>query len=170
LPRLLRSTLGPVWAHVILDTNSGARRITKEGVNRSKRVELEDPNENRESQLVPRSCFEDSIRRDRHRGHSSCRIERLRFAELTAVQQTEVPLQREGGKGRDAGVAELAKISKKVSEPNRNRAVATVSPTDVTIGEIMPTAMDKFVKMARLHVEEPSRSRPLGKWWKVAVR
>jgi chaperonin GroEL len=80
-------------------------------------------------------------------------------------------LQRGIGKAVEAVVAELAKISKKVSDRTEIAQVATVSANwDTTIGEIIADAMDKVGKDGSITVEEAkSIENPL-KWWRYAVR
>src|ERR1700726_2326315 len=64
-------------------------------------------------------------------------------------------LQRGIGKAVEAVVAELAKISKKVSDRTEIAQVATVSANwDKTIGEIIADAMDKVGKDGTITVEE----------------
>ena len=64
-------------------------------------------------------------------------------------------LQRGIGKAVEAVVAELAKISKKVSDRTEIAQVATVSANwDTTIGEIIADAMDKVGKDGSITVEE----------------
>src|ERR1700726_2654256 len=64
-------------------------------------------------------------------------------------------LQRGIQKGVEAVVAELAKISKRVSERTEIAQVATVSANwDTTIGEIIADAMDKVGKDGTITVEE----------------
>ena len=64
-------------------------------------------------------------------------------------------LQRGIGKAVEAIVAELAKISKKVSDRTEIAQVATVSANwDTTIGEIIADAMDKVGKDGSITVEE----------------
>src|ERR1700726_4369509 len=64
-------------------------------------------------------------------------------------------LQRGIQKAVEAVVAELAKISKKVSERTEIAQVATVSANwDTTIGEIIADAMDKVGKDGTITVEE----------------
>ena len=63
-------------------------------------------------------------------------------------------LQRGIGKAVEAVVAELAKISKKVSDRTEIAQVATVSANwDTTIGEIIADAMDKVGKDGSITVE-----------------
>ena len=79
-------------------------------------------------------------------------------------------LQRGIQKAVEAVVAELAKISKKVSDRTEIAQVATVSANwDKTIGEIIADAMDKVGKDGTIYREEVSRSKPLWKWWKALV-
>src|SRR5205085_10688574 len=64
-------------------------------------------------------------------------------------------LQRGINKAVEAIVAELGKISKKVSDRNEIAQVATVSANwDTTIGEIIADAMDKVGKDGTIPVEE----------------
>ena len=69
-------------------------------------------------------------------------------------------LQRGIMKAVEAVVAELEKISKKVSDRKEIAQVATVSANwDTTIGEIIADAMDKVGKDGTITVEEAKVDR-----------
>src|ERR1019366_8652899 len=103
LSRAVKATLGPSGRNVILDKKFGSPTITKDGVTVAKEIELEDPYENMGAQLLR---------------------EGLRNVTAGANPPS---LQRGINKAVEAIVAELAKISKKVSDRTEIAQVATVS-------------------------------------------
>ena len=77
-------------------------------------------------------------------------------------------LKRGIDKAVEAGVAKLLRDSKKVSDREEVRQVATVSANwDGEIGEIIADAMDKVGKDGTITVEEAKALRPHLMWLKV---
>src|SRR5918911_401123 len=133
LAKAVKATLGPSGRNVILDKKFGSPTITKDGVTVAKEIELEDPYENMGAQLVREVASKTS--------------------DIAGANPTS--LQRGIMKAVEAIVAELANISKKVSDRTEIAQVATVSANwDKTIGEIIADAMDKVGKDGTITVEE----------------
>src|SRR6201992_3258992 len=135
----VKVTLGPKGRNVVLDKKWGSPTITKDGVTVAKEIELEDPYENMGAQL----CKEVASKTNDVAGDGTTTatvlaesIFREGLRNVTAGANP-TSLQRGIGKAVEAVVAELGKISKKVSDRNEIAQVATVSANwDKTIGEI----------------------------------
>src|ERR1700690_3590646 len=157
LAKAVKTTLGPSGRNVILDKKFGSPTVTKDGVTVAKEIELEDPYENMGAQLVREVASKTSDVAGDGTTTATVLAESIFREGLRNVTAGANPtsLQRGIGKAVEAVVAELAKISKKVSDRTEIAQVATVSANwDVTIGEIIADAMDKVGKDGTITVEE----------------
>jgi chaperonin GroEL len=157
LSRAVKATLGPSGRNVILDKKFGSPTITKDGVTVAKEIELEDPYENMGAQLVREVASKTSDIAGDGTTTATVLAESIYKEGLRNVTAGANPtsLQRGINKAVEAIVAELTKISKKVSDRSEIAQVATVSANwDVTIGEIIADAMDKVGKDGTITVEE----------------
>src|SRR3979411_3351537 len=157
LARAVKDTLGPSGRNVILDKKFGSPTITKDGVTVAKEIELEDPYENMGAQLVREVASKTSDIAGDGTTTATVLAESIYKEGLRNVTAGANPtsLQRCIMKAVEAIVAELAKISKKVSDRTEIAQVATVSANwDKTIGEIIADAMDKVGKDGTITVEE----------------
>jgi chaperonin GroEL len=157
LSRAVKATLGPSGRNVILDKKFGSPTITKDGVTVAKEIELEDPYENMGAQLVREVASKTSDIAGDGTTTATVLAEAIYREGLRNVTAGANPtsLQRGINKAVEAIVAELAKISKKVSDRSEIAQVATVSANwDKTIGEIIADAMDKVGKDGTITVEE----------------
>src|SRR5271155_4985853 len=157
LAKAVKATLGPSGRNVILDKKFGSPTITKDGVTVAKEIELEDPYENMGAQLVREVASKTSDVAGDGTTTATVLAESIFREGLRNVTAGANPtsLQRGIGKAVEAVVAELAKISKKVSDRTEIAQVATVSANwDNTIGEIIADAMDKVGKDGTITVEE----------------
>src|ERR1700761_4901126 len=157
LSRAVKATLGPKGRNVVLDKKFGSPTVTKDGVTVAKEIELEDPYENMGAQLVREVASKTSDVAGDGTTTATVLAESIFREGLRNVTAGANPtsLQRGIGKAVEAVVAELAKISKKVSDRTEIAQVATVSANwDVTIGEIIADAMDKVGKDGTITVEE----------------
>src|SRR5271170_4622122 len=157
LAKAVKATLGPSGRNVILDKKFGSPTITKDGVTVAKEIELEDPYENMGAQLVREVASKTSGVAGDGTTTATVLAESIFREGMRNVTAGANPtsLQRGIGKAVEAVVAELAKISKKVSDRTEIAQVATVSANwDVTIGEIIADAMDKVGKDGTITVEE----------------
>src|SRR6266481_4911190 len=141
----------------ILDKKFGSPTITKDGVTVAKEIELEDPYENMGAQLVREVASKTSdVAGDGTTTATVLAVAIFRegLKNVTAGANP-TSLQRGIMQAVEAIVAELAKISKKVSDRTEIAQVATVSANwDKTIGEIIADAMDKVGKDGTITVEE----------------
>src|SRR6202521_1551429 len=157
LSKAVKATLGPSGRNVILDKKFGSPTITKDGVTVAKEIELEDPYENMGAQLVREVASKTSDIAGDGTTTATVLAESIYKEGLRNVTAGAHPtsLQRGINKAVEAVVAELAKISKKVSDRTEIAQVATVSANwDRTIGEIIADAMDKVGKDGTITVEE----------------
>src|SRR3982075_3124978 len=157
LAKAVKATLGPSGRNVILDKKFGSPTITKDGVTVAKEIELEDPYENMGAQLVREVASKTSDVAGDGTTTATVLAESIFREGLRNVTAGANPtsLQRGIGKAVEAVVAELQKISKKVSDRTEIAQVATVSANwDKTIGEIIADAMDKVGKDGTITVEE----------------
>jgi chaperonin GroEL len=157
LSKAVKATLGPSGRNVILDKKFGSPTITKDGVTVAKEIELEDPYENMGAQLVREVASKTSDIAGDGTTTATVLAESIYKEGLRNVTAGANPtsLQRGINKAVEAIVAELAKISKKVSDRTEIAQVATVSANwDKTIGEIIADAMDKVGKDGTITVEE----------------
>src|SRR5687767_3878434 len=157
LSKAVKATLGPSGRNVILDKKFGSPTITKDGVTVAKEIELEDPYENMGAQLVREVASKTSDIAGDGTTTATVLAESIYKEGLRNVTAGANPtsLQRGINKAVEAIVAELAKISKKVSDRTEIAQVATVSANwDRTIGEIIADAMDKVGKDGTITVEE----------------
>ncbi len=157
LAKAVKATLGPSGRNVILDKKFGSPTITKDGVTVAKEIELENPYENMGAQLVREVASKTSDIAGDGTTTATVLAEAIYREGLKNVTAGANPtsLQRGINKAVEAIVAELGKISKKVSDSQEIAQVATVSANwDKTIGQIIADAMEKVGKDGTITVEE----------------
>lgn len=157
LEKAVSVTLGPKGRNVTIDKKFGSPSVTKDGVTVAKEIELSDPFENMGAQMVREVASKTSdVAGD---GTTTATIlAKAIYGEgnkNVAAGANPIYIQRGIQKAVDVAVAEIAKISKKVSTNEEVRQVATVSGNwDPTIGNIVAEAMDKVGKDGTITVEE----------------
>jgi chaperonin GroEL len=157
LSKAVKVTLGPKGRNVVIDKKFGSPTVTKDGVTVAKEVELPDPYENMGAQMVKEVASKTSDAAGDGTTTATVLAEGIFREGLKNVTAGSNPifLKRGIDKAVEAAVAELAKISKKVSDREEIRQVATVSANwDDTIGNIIADAMDKVGKDGTITVEE----------------
>src|SRR3984957_12491544 len=157
LSRAVKVTLGPKGRNVVIDKKFGSPTITKDGVTVAKEVELPDPYENMGAQMVKEVASKTSDAAGDGTTTATVLAEAIYKEGLKNVTAGSNPifLKRGIDKAVEAAITELAKISKKVSDREEIRQVATVSANwDETIGNIIADAMDKVGKDGTITVEE----------------
>jgi chaperonin GroEL len=157
LSRAVKVTLGPKGRNVVIDKKFGSPTVTKDGVTVAKEVELPDPYENMGAQMVKEVASKTSDAAGDGTTTATVLAESIYKEGLKNVTAGSNPifLKRGIDKAVEACVAELARASKKVSEREEIRQVATVSANwDDTIGNIIAEAMDKVGKDGTITVEE----------------
>ena len=157
LARAVSATLGPKGRNVVLDKKFGSPTVTKDGVTVAKEIELDNPYENMGAQMVREVASKTSDAAGDGTTTATVLAESVYREGLKYVTSGANPIgiQRGVQKAVDAGVAQLAKISKKVKDKDEIKQVATVSANwDPAIGEIIADAMDKVGKDGTITVEE----------------
>ncbi|MDR0392705.1 MAG: chaperonin GroEL [Puniceicoccales bacterium] len=157
LSKAVKITLGPKGRNVLIDKKFGAPTITKDGVTVAKEIELKDPFENMGAQMVREVASKTADNAGDGTTTATVLAEAIYREGLKNVAAGSNPifLKRGIDKAVDAGVAELAKNSRGVSNREEIRQVATVSANwDKEIGDIIAEAMDKVGKDGTITVEE----------------
>src|SRR6202162_3861443 len=157
LAEAVKITLGPKGRNVVIDKKFGSPTVTKDGVTVAKEIELPDPYENMGAQMVKEVASKTSDAAGDGTTTATVLAEGIYREGLKNVTAGSNPifLKRGIDKAVDAAVAELARVSKKVSDREEIRQVATVSANwDDTIGNIIADAMDKVGKGGTITVEE----------------
>src|SRR5215204_1410503 len=157
LSRAVKVTLGPKGRNVVIDKKFGSPTVTKDGVTVAKEVELPDPYENMGAQMVKEVASKTSDAAGDGTTTATVLAEGIYREGLKNVTAGSNPVYLKRGidKAVEAAVNELARASKKVSDREEIRQVATVSANwDDTIGNIIADAMDKVGKDGTITVEE----------------
>jgi len=157
LASAVKATLGPAGRNVILDKKFGSPTITKDGVSVAKEIELEDPYENMGAQLIREVSSKTSDVAGDGTTTATVLAEAIYKEGLRNVTAGANPISLQRGilKASEAIVAELASISKEVSDSKEIAQVATVSANwDEEIGNIIAESMDKVGKDGTITVEE----------------
>ncbi len=157
LSRAVKVTLGPKGRNVVIDKKFGSPTVTKDGVTVAKEVELPDPYENMGAQMVKEVASKTSDAAGDGTTTATVLAESIYKEGLKNVTAGSNPifLKRGIDKAVEAAITELARFSKKVSDREEIRQVATVSANwDETIGNIIADAMDKVGKDGTITVEE----------------
>ncbi|MGY8647197.1 MAG: chaperonin GroEL [Verrucomicrobiales bacterium] len=157
LARAVKATLGPAGRNVIIDKKFGSPTVTKDGVSVAKEIELDDPYENMGAQLIKEVSSKTSDIAGDGTTTATVLAEAIYKEGLRNVTAGANPISLQRGimKASEAIVAQLAKISKEVSDSKEIAQVATVSANwDVEIGNIIAEAMDKVGKDGTITVEE----------------
>jgi len=150
-------TLGPKGRNVLIDKKFGSPTVTKDGVTVAKEIELQDPYENMGAQMVREVASKTSDLAGDGTTTATVLAASVYREGLknVAAGANPVYLKRGIDKAVEAGVGKLLRDSKKVSDREEVRQVATVSANwDDEIGEIIADAMDKVGKDGTITVEE----------------
>jgi chaperonin GroEL len=157
LAKAVKGTLGPKGRNVLIDKKFGSPTVTKDGVTVAKEIDLQDPYENMGAQMVREVASKTSDAAGDGTTTATVLAEAIYREGLknVAAGANPVYLKRGIDKAVEAGVAKLLRDSKKVSDTEEIRQVATVSANwDDEIGEIIASAMNKVGKDGTITVEE----------------
>jgi chaperonin GroEL len=153
----VKVTLGPKGRNVILDKKFGAPTVTKDGVSVAKEIELKDAIENMGAQLVKEVASKTADAAGDGTTTATVLTQSI-FAhgiKNVAAGANPMDLKRGIDKAVTAVVESLKKQSKKIKDSNEIAQVATISSnSDVEIGKMIATAMDKVGKDGVITVEE----------------
>ncbi|MDC0368255.1 chaperonin GroEL [Opitutales bacterium] len=150
-------TLGPKGRNVLIDKKFGSPTVTKDGVTVAKEIDLEDPYENMGTQMVREVASKTSDLAGDGTTTATVLAHSIYREGLKNVAAGANPVYMKRGidKAVEAGVSKLLRDSKKVSDREEVRQVATVSANwDDEIGVIIADAMDKVGKDGTITVEE----------------
>jgi chaperonin GroEL len=167
LARAVKVTLGPRGRNVIIEKSFGSPTVTKDGVTVSKEIDLEDPYENMGAQLVK----EVASRTNDGAGDGTTTATVLAEAifeeglKNVTAGANPVALKRGIDKAVDIVVAELKKISKKVSGKSDIAQVGTVASNgDNEVGNMIAEAMERVGQDGVITVEEGKSLATEVKW------
>ena len=153
----VKVTLGPKGRNVVIEKSWGAPVVTKDGVTVAKEIELENKFENMGAQMVKEVASKTSdVAGD---GTTTATVLAQAIfqtgAKLVAAGHNPMELKRGIDKAVSAIVAELAVLSRPISDNKEIEQVGTVSANgDENIGRIIAKAMDKVGKEGVITVEE----------------
>lgn len=157
LANAVKVTLGPKGRNVVLSKSYGAPRITKDGVTVAKEIELSDRFENMGAQMVR----EVASRTSDLAGDGTTTATVLAHAivregsKAVAAGMNPMDLKRGIDMAVEAVVADIKRVSKKVSTTTEIAQVGTISANDDReIGEMIAKAMQKVGNEGVITVEE----------------
>ena len=159
LTKAVTVTLGPKGRNVLIDKKFGSPTATKDGVTVAKEIELECPFENMGAQMVRETASKTSDVAGDGTTTATVLAEAISREGLRSVTAGASPIHIQRGiqKAVDTAVAQLAKISQKVTSKGEIQQVATISANwDVSVGEIIADSMDQVGKDGTITVEEAS--------------
>ncbi|HMJ68452.1 MAG TPA: chaperonin GroEL [Cyclobacteriaceae bacterium] len=153
----VKVTLGPKGRNVILDKKFGAPMVTKDGVSVAKEIELKDAIENMGAQLVKEVASKTADAAGDGTTTATVLAQAIFNHGIKNVAAGANPMDLKRGidKAVIAVVENLNKQSKKIKDSSEIEQVATISSnSDVEIGKMISTAMDKVGKDGVITVEE----------------
>ncbi len=157
LARAVKVTLGPSGRNAVLEKSFGSPTVTKDGVTVAKEIELEDSYENMGAQMVKEVASKTSSVAGDGTTTATVYAEAIFSEGLKNVASgaNASQIQRGIGLAVEAIVAELGKMSKKISSSQEVAQVGTSSANqDEQIGKMIADAMDKVGKDGVITVEE----------------
>jgi chaperonin GroEL len=152
----VKATLGPRGRNIVLDKKFGSPTITKDGVTVAKEIDLQDPLENMGAQMVKEVASKTSDIAGDGTTTATVLAQSIYTEGLKMVAAGANPTLIK--KGIDAGVehvvADLKKMSQKVSGKMIAQVGSISANNELSIGEIIAEAMDKVGKDGVITVEE----------------
>src|SRR6201998_1099617 len=152
----VKVTLGPRGRNVVIDKKWGAPTITNDGVTVAKEVELENPYENLGAQLAKEVATKTNDIAGDGTTTATVLAQAMVHHGLRSVAAGANPMDLK--RGIDAAAAEvsdrLLKSAREVEEQKEIAHVATISPQDPKIGELIAEAFAKVGKDGVVPVEE----------------
>jgi chaperonin GroEL len=157
LARAVTVTLGPKGRNVVIAKSFGSPTVTKDGVTVAREIELADPYENMGAQMVKEVAAKTSDAAGDGTTTATVLAEAIYREGLRSVTAGSNPIFLKRGIDRavEAVMAELVRLSKKVSDRDEIQQVASISAnSDAAIGAIIADAMDKVGKDGTITIEE----------------
>jgi chaperonin GroEL len=167
LARAVKVTLGPRGRNVIIQKSFGSPTVTKDGVTVAKEIELDDKYENMGAQMVKEVASKTSDVAGDGTTTATVMAEAIYNEGLKAVVAGVSPLQLKRGMDRAVVdvVAELHKLSTKISDKKETQQVATVASNfDVEVGSMIAEATEKVGKDGVITVEEGKTLKTEVEW------
>jgi chaperonin GroEL len=153
----VKVTLGPKGRNVILDSNFGAPRVTKDGVSVAKEINLPDRFENIGAQMVKQVASKTEELAGDGTTTSTVLAQSICNEGVTEVANGLNPMDLKRGidKAVDVVVKHIEQSKQDVSSKEQIQQVATISAnSDIEIGEIIANAMDTVGTEGVVTVEE----------------
>jgi chaperonin GroEL len=157
LANAVKVTLGPKGRNVVLAKSYGAPRITKDGVTVAKEIELDDRFENMGAQMVREVASRTSDLAGDGTTTATVLAQAIvrEGAKAVAAGMNPMDLKRGIDMAVAAVVADIKRVSKKVSTNAEIAQVGTISANDDReIGEMIAKAMQKMGNEGVITVEE----------------
>jgi len=152
----VKATLGPRGRNIVLEKKFGSPLITKDGVTVAKEIDLKDPMENMGAQMVKEVASKTSDIAGDGTTTATVLAQSIYSEGLKMVAAGANPTLIK--KGIDTGVehivADLKKMSQKVSGKMIAQVGSISANNEIAIGEIIAEAMDKVGKDGVITVEE----------------
>jgi len=152
----VKATLGPRGRNIVLEKKFGSPTITKDGVTVAKEIDLKDPMENMGAQMVKEVAPKTSDIAGDGTTTATVLAQSIYGEGLKMVAAGANPTLIK--KGIDLGVEQVVADLKKMSQKVSGKMIAQVGSisanNDVSIGEIIAEAMDKVGKDGVITVEE----------------
>src|SRR6266446_3539182 len=157
LNNAVKVTLGPKGRNVVLDKSFGAPRITKDGVNVAKEIELDDKFENMGAQMVKEIASKTSYLAGDGTTTATVLAHAIvkEGAKAVAAGMNPMDVKRGVDLAIDAVVADLKEKSRKVTSNEEITQVATISANrDAEISRYIANAMKQVGNEGVITVEE----------------
>ncbi|MBU1000319.1 chaperonin GroEL [Patescibacteria group bacterium] len=156
LTKAVATTLGPKGRNVALDKKWGAPNVVHDGVTVAKEIDLEDPFENMGAQLIKEAASKTSDVAGDGTTTATILAKAIVTEGLKNIQAGSNPMILKKGieKAVVVLVEELKKMSKKIASQEEVAQVATISASDVQIGNLIAEALQKVGKDGVVTVEE----------------
>ncbi len=157
LANAVKVTLGPKGRNVLLDKSYGAPRITKDGVTVAKEIELVDKFENMGAQMVKEVANKTSDLAGDGTTTATVLAQAIvrEGSKAVAAGMNPMDLKRGIDMAVEAVVADIKKVSKKISTNAEIAQIGTISANDDReIGEMIANAMQKVGNEGVITIEE----------------
>jgi len=150
------TTLGPKGRNVAIDKKWGSPSVVHDGVTVAKEIELEDPFENMGAQLIKEAASKTNDVAGDGTTTATILAQAIISEGLKNIQAGANPMVLKRGieRGVENLVAELGRMSKKVTTEEEVAQVATISAADAEIGKLIAESLQKVGKDGVVTVEE----------------
>jgi chaperonin GroEL len=152
----VKVTLGPKGRNVVLGSSFGSPTITNDGVSIAKDIELEDVSENIGAEIIKEVASKTNDTAGDGTTSAVLLTQAIATEGLKNVAAGANPLALRKGiiKAKEAIVASLKEMSKKISSKEEVSQVATISAQDKEMGDLIAQVMEEVGKDGVVTVEE----------------